>query len=455
MTAMPGKRPVGLPHARNEPSDGLPPIEHIPDRDRIGLAPDQLAFLKLACDGRSIRMTGPGGTGKTLVLTKYVSLRKNHDRDKTAIFCVSPDKQSLLRSQVPVFEPPEIATMLAAAALARKDGKRTCLIVDEYVSLDATSDSFIGEFDQTILAGDPAQGGYDYRARIADAIDASTGWTSIGASFLWRSSNHAQFNLLNGLAYEGSYESFGAASNKPVDSVRTRASGPTPDSESTEIGIRALRNAAVNPGSSIAIAVKHRRDMNGIMSLLATSNFRDAGKLRIGFVHIDQLHGIEADTIVLAAGRSGQETTEAEAEATALTFLGRPRYRSEIGIGSDDRRGALNTWLPALVRLRLQPAPDPRTTPYDGLRTFLEERGLSIVEGLGHLAIHERATGRGVLLVNLMSDDPRETRMRALAAASKRWTVATRHLETLGSGIFDPGQPQNRIEFASSRPAGG
>jgi hypothetical protein len=54
-----------------------------------------------------------------------------------------------------------------------------------------------------------------------------------------------------------------------------------------------------------------------------------------------------------------------------------------------------------------------------------------------------------------MSDDPRETRMRALAAASKRWTVATRHLEKLGSGIFDPGQPQNRIEFASSRPAGG
>ena len=428
--------------------DGLPRIAAVPGRLRAGLSKGQLEFLLAACDGRHVRLTAPGGAGKTMALCRYAEARQRPGPESAAVLCLTPDDRSSLRSSCAAYFPHETGAMLEEAGRLSASGRRLCLVVDEYVSLSARlAREAPGLFDQVVLTGDDAQSPTRCVA-IADEMSSSGPWTHCTVTTLWRSSNPSLFDLLNGMAYGGRYEAFGTGSDPPADSARTRrlpaAAGQLGAGLAT--ALRIARNVQANRGSQVAAVFGTADELVEAMAVLSllplTPEHAAATDLR--FMMAGQLHGTEAD-IIVASGCGGAlgRTRDMAAEA-ALTIVGRPRYRLDLCLGDEPLGGPGSRWLPSLLSHRVGPRAPDGDSSYDGLAEEARRRGLRVVESLNYLSIYDAQTGRGLVLVNVAGTSAREAMRIATAAAAKRWKVATRLPGTLSARAFDPSEASAR-----------
>ena len=413
--------------------DGLPPIVAVPDKARLGLTPDQVELLMLACDGRHVCVTGPGGSGKTLVLERYAELR----RATATVLCVSADQHSPLASVATLFSPLEVGNLVNEAARSRDGGAGCCLIIDEHSCLSDDLVAAIDAFDQVIIAGDPTQGTYDDRSRAVDALGSALGAASAGSTTVWRSHNEDAFNLLNALAYQGRYEAITGASNEAPDALRTLAGCPGVAASSMDLGLRAARHAVANPDSSVAIIVCSREEMTLVMSVLAFLPLATEVAPRIRFLHPCMLQGTEADLVLASTESLSRHLSRKEIEALSFVLLGRARFRIEL---RRPREGTADCpadlWLSGLMGWRYDTVREGLAgRPYEAFARSLPSDQV-VREGLTYLTVSDRKTGRSVEFVNLMTGNVREDRARSLAAGSKRWKVTTRHIEELNHPLF-------------------
>ena len=422
-------------------SSVMPTIQEIPDDARLGLTAEQSALLQLACEGHHIIADGPGGSGKTTVLTRYAALRASTDASKTAVLAISPDANSPLSEHANTVAPDKTAHLLTEANTLHQAGKKLTLIVDEHTSFSYQLAANISLFSQVIIAGDRAQGGYANQSRLAQRTAIALGAHRISSTTLWRSNNPELFATLNAYAYQSRYESIGFASEAAIDPVRTHIGPRGAIPAATDIGLRVLRHAQQNPHSRLLALVAKPNDQAIIFAILAAVDASLKAPPRLRFVHPSTVEGTETD-ILLAATESLDASTDPQAiEKLAFVMPGRPRYRVELrrsrNTSSPGTRITADLWLPAFLHWTLDPtAQDGAHPTYGGLIAHARTKNLRVQPALTHLIVTDTKTGAAQLLVNLFDGQLRPSLHRAIAAAAKRWRVATLFPTELAPKMF-------------------
>lgn len=393
-----------------------------------GLSPDQAAALRWMMDGRDASLPGPGGGGKTEVVSRYAAARSAAGG---AVACVTPDPSGPLAGLGEAFAPWEGAALEAFASRHAAAGTAACLLVDEGGSASPGVLAASALFGQVVVSHDPAQGTAGRDAEAAEGLALARGARCATLPMLWRAAGRGQFGALNAIVYGGTYEAHGAASALPPDSVRESASGGPPLAGALRAGLRAVRTAAANPGGRAAVTVRTPEEMMLVLSVQAWAGLRAEDAPPPRMLHPAMMQGAEFDVLIYR-GPEGASTGEREAaERESVVAAGRARFRLDLCATSS--AGSAGAWLEGLSSWcceALGRPPGEAGAVWDALTG----RGLAVTHGPTHLAAYGGADSASAGVINAASGGPRATLSRAAAAAGRRWMVETVFLEAPGSG---------------------
>jgi hypothetical protein len=424
-------RPIGPPRPLLNKTRAGEAIKFIPDEAKLDLTKDQLQALKAACDGKNVIITGPGGTGKTTTIMRYLQLRKSYF-PAWEIYSISPDGNSPFKFQSAIYLDGDEKDTRNKIEMAKTAGNATCLIVDEYVSLTDSVLKTLHLFDQIIIAGDQAQDGYGRQALITEMISSTIKAKTIITDILWRSDNNYQFNLLNAMVYNGQYESFSNATDNAVDPIRELAVSPGAITSALHLASRSSRHASANKTQQVSIQINNLLECELFLFSKTHHQYDTEPFYRQRAIHQRFLQGTEAEIIVASGSTITTAITDKRIEQFSIIFLGRAKYRTETLAPTDiPTTNDPFLWLKSIYHYQFDNINiAPEACEYSDLAVKLPDH-LKIRANKTHFTIVDINTGRTKELYNLIDKIPRITLFRSTAAASKKWNVITIHKELI------------------------
>ena len=417
----------------------MPPLTNIPITYFLGLAPDQCSLLAEMCEGRSLAITSPGGTGKSMVLGRYAKVRKELGGESVEMTAISVDPHSGLAEHMTVHTTDRASHAVAQADAARAEGRTTILFVEEHTAFDEVAYAGLDSFDQVLIVGDVAQGNYDATATRLRQATMQRSMAHRAMHIIWRSYNNAQFNMLNAVAYQGRYESYGTGAERVPDTIRATV---TTNPAGIATAGRLMRHLISNRTTTIAQVVSSREQaIRAVGNLVYAAKIRTTGH-RYRIVHRSLIQGIEADVVMMDA-QTFDLTAPDEIEKFMLTSTGRARFRTEIALDETwlDRDHAVMATKMLGYRYETIPA-DPESTPYAAFARKIEAKGLlTLRAGLSHITLTQKDGNVPILLINVLGDDPIEAIHKQEVAQGKKWRVATGPL-TIITELFHENNPE-------------
>ncbi|TAL79972.1 MAG: hypothetical protein EPN75_08765 [Beijerinckiaceae bacterium] len=294
----------------------------------VGLTPEQAAALRSMAFGHDTVLSGAGGTGKSMVMTRWLN-HLNASAPEIDIHLISLTPEKILPGAT-AFRHTEI---LEAANLTATSTRKTILAIDEYGHLPDIDFGILDGYDQIIATGDPYQdssltGG---RATRFVAFIKAIGGDAHILDIAWRGAGLQQTSTIDAYTYRNQHASMPIYKREYLDILKYTMANDDPLEVAMKLLARLVRNNHHNSDFTYWIALRNRDVIAQLKRLAPAFPFNPKRKLKFTIIDPVALQGLETEILLVYAPDFDRICTSPQyAARTIINLLGRTTDHLEV-----------------------------------------------------------------------------------------------------------------------------